>query len=191
MLRTFIAIEMPAEVKSTLGRLQERLKRANADVKWVAPENIHLTLKFLGERDDKKIEQISEILDGTAQNHNSFYASISTLGGFPSLNSPRVMWVGINGGEQECKSIYQELEEKISKLGIPKEERPFSAHITIGRSRSASNRKELIECLNGSSDYLIKEALRFKVAHITLFKSTLNPQGPVYDPLKLANLKAT
>jgi len=189
-MRTFIAIELPSEIKDSLSRLQEELKASNADVKWVEPNNIHLTLKFLGEIDDKKIEKITKIIDDTAREKNKFQMHISSLGTFPKIDFPRVIWVGVDTGDKETKGIADELEEKIAKIGIPKEDRPFSSHITIGRTRSSLNREKLVQDLKNKAE-LGGEKLEFYVTKITLFKSTLTPHGPIYEVLKETNLKTT
>lgn len=188
-MRTFIAIELPEEIKTSLARIQEALKQTGADVKWVKPENIHLTLKFLGERDEKKIEKITAILEEVAKSKNVFEANISSIGAFPRINSPRVIWVGINKGSTETKEIAEELEEKTALLGIPKEDRPFSSHITIGRTRSDLNREELVQVMNDLASKFGQENLELRVTKITLFKSTLTPKGPVYEILKEGSLK--
>jgi len=188
-MRTFIAIELPPEIKDALSRLQRQLQNSQADVKWVQPQNIHLTLKFLGERDVKLIEKIMQILQEVTQGQKSFHARISCLGAFPSINSPRIIWVGIDLGDSETKEIAKELEGRISKIGIPKEDRPFSSHITIGRIRSPKNRDSLIQNLNHLQDKFGEFTLEFPVTKITLFKSTLSSRGPIYEVLKEENLK--
>jgi 2'-5' RNA ligase len=190
-MRTFIAIELPEQIKDSLAKLQEELKSSGADVKWVEPRNIHLTLKFLGERDDKKVKRITEILEEVALNHRTFQAKIDSLGGFPNLHSPRVIWVGISQGDGETKAIAQDLEENICKVGIPKEDRPFSSHITIGRTRSPVGKDKLAQAITVSAEEIRKENLEFTVGLITLFKSTLTPKGPIYEVLKAASLKTS
>jgi 2'-5' RNA ligase len=190
-MRTFVAIELPPEIKGALARLQEQLKSSGADVKWVEPENIHLTLKFLGERDEKKIAKITQILEETAKNKNPFQIRISSLGAFPKVDFPRVIWVGIDKGDNETKEIAEGLEEKIAQIGIPKEERPFSSHITIGRVRSPVNRQNLVRDLKNLENKLGGQNLEFTVTKTTLFKSTLTPKGPLYEVLKETSLKAT
>jgi len=190
-MRTFLAIELPSKIKESLANIQNQLKTTDADVKWVEPQNIHLTLKFLGEVDDKKLSRISEIMDDIAGNSNSFYIQISSLGAFPKIDFPRVIWVGIEKGDKETKEIARALEEKIAKeAGIPKEDRPFSSHITIGRTRSSLNRIKLIQELKKLAIGLEQNNLDFPVAKITLFKSTLTPKGPLYEALKETNLKS-
>jgi len=183
-MRTFIAIELPKEIKDSLARLQEQLKLAQADTKWVAPENIHLTLKFLGERDDKKVEKIKQVMDEIATRNKSFQIRISLLGAFPKIDSPRIIWVGIDKGDSETKQIAQELETEIAKVGIPKEDRPFSSHITIGRTRSNLNLKNLVQELKKLEGIFEQENQEFNTTKITLFKSTLTPIGPIYERLK-------
>lgn len=188
-MRTFIAIALPKNTRDSLAQLQEQLKKTGADVKWVEPENIHLTLKFLGEIDEQKLSRISEVIKDIAGNKKSFSVRISSLGAFPKISSPRVIWAGIEKeGNSEIKKIAEELEEKLVKLGIPKEERPFSSHITIGRTRSTLNRQNLIQELKIMEDVSAAENLEFPVTKITLFLSTLNPSGPVYKVLKEADL---
>lgn len=190
-MRTFIAIELPQDIKDSLAKLQNRLKETGADVKWVEPQNIHLTLKFLGERDEKKVKQISQVIEKVALGRSTFAARIASLGAFPGIKSPRVIWVGINQGDSETKEIAKELEEEIAKIGIPKEDRPFSSHITIGRTRSSLNRERLAQELQGLANDLAGKNLEFCITKITIFKSTLTPKGPIYERLKDASLKTS
>jgi 2'-5' RNA ligase len=190
-MRTFIAIELPENIKNSLAKLQEELKATGADVKWVQPQNIHLTLKFLGERDDKKVKRISEILDEVAKVHTAFQIQINALGAFPNLNSPRVIWVGIDQGDVETKNIFKDLEDLICKVGIPKEDRAFSSHITIGRTRSPAGREKLTQAITILGEEIGKVNLTFTAGSITLFKSTLTPKGPIYEVLKAANLRTS
>ena len=188
-MRTFIAIPLPQEIKASLAKLQEKLKASGADVKWVEPANIHLTLKFLGERDEKKIEKIEQAIQDTAKDKTEFIARISSLGAFPKISSPRVIWVGIDQGDSETKLIAGELEGLIAKIGIPKEEREFSSHITIGRTKSSKNLEKLVKVLSDYTGEFGKDELKFTVKKIVLYKSTLTPRGPIYEALKDATLK--
>lgn len=188
-MRTFIAIDLPGEIKDELVKMQEELKSAGADVKWVEAQNIHLTLKFLGERDDKKVEKIIQTLEEVAKENKTYAIRISSIGAFPKIESPRVIWVGLDKGDGETKIIAQALEEKIAKIGIPKEDRPFSSHITIGRVRTPKNREDLTGEINRLADKPGMLNLETQVTKITLYKSTLSPKGPVYEALKEASLK--
>ncbi len=190
-MRTFIAIELSDEIRNFLAGLQEKLKTSGADVKWVKPGNIHLTLKFLGEIDDKKLNEIIQILQEITKDKEPFYIRPYSLGAFPRIESPRVIWIGIDKGDEQVKQIAQALDEKIQKIGVPAEGRKFSSHITIGRIRSSLNRQNLIKILNNYAHNLGGQAPKLFVDKIILFKSTLTPPGPIYEILHTANLKTT
>ncbi len=190
-MRAFIAIELPERIKDFLSRIQGQLKSAGADVKWVEPQNIHLTLKFLGEINEERLVRSAQILEEITRGKNSFQIRLSSVGAFPKISSPRVVWVGIDKGDSETKEIARALEEAIEKIGISKEDRPFSSHITIGRARSSLNRDKLVVILNKLADNLGGESPEFTVTKIALFKSTLTPKGPIYEALKEAILTTT
>lgn len=190
-MRTFIAIELPKEIQSFLSSLQQELKNTGADVRWVEPKNIHLTLKFLGEVDEENLSKINSILEDATKDKTSFNIRLAYVGAFPKISFPRVLWAGIDKGEREAKMIATLLEEKLEKIGFPKENRPFSSHITIGRVKSTLNRDKLVQGLKNLENYFSAKNAQFSVSKITLFKSTLTPKGPIYDILKEANLKTT
>ena len=144
-MRTFIAIDLTDEIKDELAQLQARLKYSGADVKWVAKDNIHLTLKFLGEVPDEKIEKVSSELDMAAKETKQFEMTINDIGAFPKLDFPRVVWVGLDKGAAESKELAQKIDERLERLGIQRESRAFSPHITIGRVKSAKNKAALKE----------------------------------------------
>lgn len=186
-MRTFIAIELPDEIRGTLAKLQDKLKQSQADVKWVEPHNIHLTLKFLGEINQEQLDNITRVLGQVCLSKKCFRMRLSAVGAFPKMDFPRVIWVGVEKGASETSEIAAQLEEGISILGIPKEKRPFSSHITIGRVRSYLNKDKLV---NGLKKMEPLEGKEFAVTKLTLFKSTLTPIGPAYEALKAASLKA-
>lgn len=190
-MRLFIAIELPTEIKDCLFGIQEQLKASGADIKWVEPQNIHLTLKFLGDTNEKKIAPIMRILEETAQEKTDFMIRISSLGAFPSLSSIRIIWAGIDRGDAIVCQIAKDLEGRIASIGIPKEKRPFSSHITIGRTKSGLNSDKLARDIEILGKTLAGKNLEASVKKITLFKSTLTPGGPVYEALKAASLKNT
>ncbi|HTZ11987.1 MAG TPA: RNA 2',3'-cyclic phosphodiesterase [Candidatus Margulisiibacteriota bacterium] len=188
-MRAFLAIDLPENIRDTLAGIQGELKKGAADVKWVSPGNIHLTLKFLGEINDNQAEKIKAILAETAQHHQAFYIKINSLGAFPKLDYPRVIWAGALEGKAETEAIAAELEEKIIQMGIPKEEKPFACHITLGRVRSSLNKERLVKAILGLNDSLKKETMEFPAFKITFYKSTLTPNGPLYQILNEAVLK--
>jgi 2'-5' RNA ligase len=190
-MRVFIAVELPPKTKECLNRIQKQLRATGADVKWVEPANIHLTLKFLGEIEDATLDNVRRILDGVAADKAIFYARLSCIGAFPKISYPRVIWTGIDKGDTEIKSIAKELDERLAAIGIPAQDREFSSHITIGRLRSGLNKIRLIRELETLKEnpWQENDELEFRVSALTLFKSTLTPKGPVYEALKEASLK--
>jgi len=182
-MRTFIAIELPETIRESLAATQEKLKAAQADVKWVEKNNIHLTLKFLGEVNEEQIEKISTVLSKITLSNPAYQAKISSLGGFPKIQYPRVIWAGIETGDAETKNIAKNIEESLEKLGFPKENRPFASHITLGRTRSSKRQKKLAESLDKLQNEF-ENTESFKVGKITLFKSQLSPKGPTYQAIK-------
>ena len=143
----------------------------------------------MSEVSEDKIKAVASVLDGIAKGSKPFEMTIKDIGAFPKIDYLRVIWLGIENGEAETKKIAKGLEERIEKIGIPKEERAFSSHITIGRTRSTLNRESLIRELKNKQQDFSKEELGFAVSKITLFKSTLSPKGPIYEVLKETNLK--
>lgn len=188
-MRTFIAVELPPQIKEYLSSLQADFKSCNADVKWVEPQNIHITLKFLGEVKEEKIPLIKKIMDDLSRQINSFSVNLSSLGAFPNIESARVIWVGIKKGEKELTYLNRLLEEELSKLGIPKEKKAFSCHITLGRLRSNFNYQKLKEKILRCLQEPLQKTEDFTVKSISLFKSTLTGLGPIYEALYRVNLK--
>ena len=190
-MRAFIAIEIPEDIRCTLAKLQDELKASGADVKWVEPRNIHLTLKFLGDIDENLQEKIGAELSALAAENQNYQAAIGLCGAFPNMDYPRVIWVGITDGDAQTKKIARDLEERLSKLGLAKDERAFASHITIGRVRSPSKRKNLTRALADQAQNLATLKPLFNVSKLTLFKSTLSSKGPTYEPQKEVNLKTS
>lgn len=186
-MRTFIAIDLSNETKEKLKLIQAELKRSDADVKWVDPENIHLTLKFLGEITEEQAGRIKETLNKIASNLKPFEITLSGIGAFPKLDYPRVIWVGIEKGKKETEEIAKRTEDELEKLGIEKEERAFTAHLTIGRVRSGRNKDALKDRVNSLNlQPTTYHLLPTNVNAIYLYQSTLTPKGPTYTPLHTA-----
>lgn len=184
-IRAFIAIELTGQAHDELACLQSALQKAGADVKWAEPESIHLTLRFLGDVEPKKAEEIKEILTETAAGSKPFELTMKDIGAFPGLDSPRVIWAGVGLGAAESTRIAETIETKLQTIGIPKEERKFHPHMTLGRVRSPKN----CEKLRGIIKTIKFEAgSKINVDHLTLFRSQLTPQGPIYTTLFKASI---
>lgn len=182
-MRTFVALELSDTVRRELGRLQGKLGQVGCDVKWVAPKNIHLTLKFLGDVEEAKIDDIKNVLTRISSGEKAFKISLFKLGAFPSVNRPRVLWAGIDRGCAEVEKIASLAEEGLEKIGFPKEKRPMSAHLTLGRVKSGKNK----DALSAKILSLEVRPVSSEINHIALFQSTLTPKGPIYSVLHEAN----
>ncbi|MFH1593338.1 MAG: RNA 2',3'-cyclic phosphodiesterase [Candidatus Omnitrophota bacterium] len=183
-MRLFIAFDISQEMTGELSRLQRELSKTDADIKWVDPQNVHLTIKFLGEVESKKIDRIKAHLDEISAKNKKFEISLFKLGAFPGLDRPRVIWAGVDKGCSEIEAIAKTIDGEFVNLGFFKEDRPFSAHFTLGRVKSGKNKIRLKEILTSLS----VDPKACRVDHITLYKSTLTPHGPVYTVLHTAKL---
>ncbi len=186
-MRAFIAIELPDAVTEMLRAVRDELsKKAGKEdgVSWAKPENIHLTLKFLGEIEPSRVEDIYGELKKAAEGIEPFHLSAGGVGGFPGLKSPRVIWVGIKES-MELKQLHGNIEERLCRLGFEKEGRPFQPHLTLCRIRSSDAGRAA-----GKAAMELKEAadIVFKTDSFALFESELNPKGAKYSVLKRVNL---
>lgn len=184
-MRLFIAVDLNSQNKDALTGLQARLKKADADVKWVAPENIHLTLKFLGQVQEEKAPKIISGIKESIAGFKPFSLEIVSLGAFPSLKYPRVIWAGIEKGKENLEKLAERIETAMLKLGFPEEKRGFSSHLTLGRVRSAKNKDRLCRQISLASF----PALPQDIASVNLYQSRLTPQGPIYEKLAEASLQ--
>jgi 2'-5' RNA ligase len=175
-MRAFIAVEINEEVRRKLLKVQEGLKATGADLKLVDPENIHITLKFLGEIPEEKLQGITQALDETVAGVPSFDAQIKGIGVFPSLNYIRVVWAGVREGGDKIKEIQRSLDLRLQKLGF-KLERDFVPHLTFARVRSPKNKERLVAFVKGLTN---EEFGISRVESIELKQSKLTPRGPVY-----------
>ena len=176
--RGFIAIDIDSFPK--LVQFENEIRNLGANVKLVEPENIHITLKFLGDTNEEYADRIDEIMKDAVKNSNPFEIKLKGAGVFPNQNYIKVMWIGIENGEKIGK-IASKIDEKISELGFEKERRRFSAHLTIARVKSAKNKEKLLELIEKYRDI---EFGSLKVDTIKLKKSELTPKGPIYTMLK-------
>lgn len=179
-IRSFIAVEIPEGVQAQIGQLQQKFKNLQGNIKLVKSENIHLTLKFLGDIDQSQLNKIKEKIDDTAKISKKFEIKICGIGVFPKLDFPRIIWVGIEDDEKHIEKIYQNLEDGLSKIGFEKEKRAFHSHLTIARIKYLKDKVELKKILE-TTQFIISEQIT--VNEISLFKSTLTPKGAIYTLL--------
>lgn len=185
-LRTFVAVEISEEIRKGLSDLITRLKTTGADVKWVAPENIHITLKFLGYIEDTQVAAVSELIRKAAASINSFTVAIKHLGVFPNTKKPRVIFVVAHEKGNNLATIYSRLDESLTELGIEREGREFTPHLTVGRVKSSKNLKALAEAMDSLKESSFGQQT---VEDVVLMQSDLKPTGPIYKKLAYFSLK--
>lgn len=178
MIRAFIAVEIDQPNKQKLSQLISSLKQANADVKWVNETQMHLTLKFLGDIDEDRVQEISDTLKSIADNTSTFKIRLSRIGAFPNLHKPRVIWLGIDKGAENLKNL-------ASQLG-KEEKREFKPHFTLGRVKSLKNILQLTKLI---SETPFQSQGEIPITKLILFQSTLTPKGAIYTLLSHLNLK--
>jgi len=176
--RGFIAIDMESNKK--LIEFENEIKKTGADLKLVDPENIHITLKFLGDTEETLISEIEKIMNNAVKETKPFNIQLKGTGVFPNQNYIKVVWVGIEHGDP-IASIANEIDEKLSKLGFKKEERAFSPHLTIARVKTSRNKDKLLQTIEKYRDVEFSD---IKVDLIKLKKSDLTPKGPIYTTIK-------
>lgn len=180
MIRAFIAVDLPETLRTQIARLQKDLGDTGADVRWVETQNLHLTLKFIGSVEETDQEKLVDAVGGALRPFAPFVFHLEGLGVFPRLENPRVVWLGVSEGSQKLEQIAAAVEKACMELGLPGPDHPFTPHLTIGRIHSNKRLEGLIYCLQRSP---MRSPLLVQVRQLILFRSTLQPQGPVYTPL--------
>ena len=190
-IRSFIAIELPEEVKTGLRRLQTGLKLPeHTFVKWVAPESIHLTLKFLGNISPQKVSEITGVMEQASQGVSPFRLEVTEVGAFPNLRQPRVLWLGLKGAVDKLVAWQQRIDSGLVPLGFARETRPFTPHLTLARLRDGTSPKDR----TGFGELIMKTPVevsyKVDVNSLSLMKSQLLPGGAVYSQLAEVKLKS-
>lgn len=183
-LRCFVALEIPADIRSYLGRLIDRLRACGADVKWVEPDNIHLTLKFLGPVDPGRIAAVASRLEGIPASDRPVAASLSALGAFPDAHRPQVIWCGLAVADDAAHSLWREVERLMAAEGFAPERRGFTPHLTLGRVRSLRR----IDACIGLVAHTAIVPQPFICDRLSLVRSDLTPLGPVYHTVHTMQL---
>ena len=185
-IRTFICFELPDSVQDVLAELQATLKNFGRGVSWVRPEGIHLTLKFLGDVDESKIDDVVSAVTSAAKDFSTFQIEISETGAFPNLNRPRVYWVGVKEPTGVLFSLQQKIDDELELLGLSKESRKFSPHLTVGRVKFAHG----LNNINRALEEVNLPSMDFLADDIIVMHSELQPKGARYTPLAIIPLKS-
>jgi len=190
LLRTFIALEIPSQLQDAIHQQTTGLRQStDSAVRWVATQNLHLTLKFLGDVSSTNIPFLTQMLTQEAAQHPGFSLQIGGLGSFPNSRRARVIWIGIQA-PAELEVLQRSIESAAARLGYSAEERPFSPHLTIGRVKqnlSAVDQQKLRAALEATH---VGQIGRTNITAVHLFKSDLQPTGSIYTRLFSAPLKS-
>ncbi len=183
-MRIFIAVELPAKSREKIDTIINYFKTQlpNQSLKWVGAENLHLTIKFIGEIPEEALSKVKIIIDDVLAQQPVFSISIEGLGMFPNLNNPRVIWLGIIGGDP-LVSIHHQLNQSLAQIGVKSDHRPLSPHLTIARVRQGVDRSTLSILGNKLAGFRVNSLGSIMVDHITLFQSIIKPTGPHYKAL--------
>ena len=179
-IRTFIAIELPEEIIYTISKVQEEIKSYGLKIRWVRPENIHLTLKFLGDIQEADTEKVARAVSESVTGYHPISLAVKGIGVFPGIKRPRVLWLGISKQIDLLIALQRTLDEKLEAIGFPKEKRPFRGHLTLGRIKDKIDPKRLNDILKEFTKF---ESEHFFAHRIILYKSELKPKGAVYTKL--------
>lgn len=188
-IRCFVAIELDEAVKNKLMRLQEGLQRElgpkTTGIRWLRANQMHLTLKFLGDVEDSRIRELCSAISVAASSHSPFDFEIENCGTFPPHRVARVLWVGISDPQQKLQALQKSVEDSLAEVDFPPEGRKYSAHLTLARIRQAEAGSRVAE--------LAKKAKPFTcpvqhVTNIALIQSQLTSKGPIYVPMHHAEL---
>lgn len=188
-VRSFIAIELPDELKLGLAQLEAKLKMSNQPwVKWVDPYSIHLTLKFLGSIGVDRTGEVTKAMEAAVQGIPPFRLEVKDLGAFPSLRRVQVAWVGVSGEVDKLSQLQRLLESNLARLGFAPESRPFTPHLTLARLRNQASLDERQSFGELIATTKFEAAYTVKVDAISLMKSQLTGEGAIYSRISSVEL---
>ena len=187
MVRAFVAVDISGEARAALAQVIERLRQQTgfSGVRWVKPEGVHLTLKFLGGIPETQVETVLSAMQRAALGTGALTLALSEIGAFPNVRNPRVLWVGLAGDLDSLKALHRRLDHEIHIVtGLPLEKRAFSPHLTLARVRDTASGGERRRIGQALSEVTQGEAeIGWKVSAVNLMQSTLKPSGAVYEVL--------
>ena len=189
VIRAFIAIDLPPEVLQCLDDVSQQLRQelGGAPVRWVPVENIHLTLKFLGDVSESNIDMLTDFLQSTVSNVKQFEISIGGLGAYPKPHRPRVIWVGVEA-PSELMTAQRSVESEMSRLGYARERRPFNPHLTLGRVSRHSTNQDVSNIADVIKTHTVGYLGCARVTALHIYRSDLKPSGAIYTKLFSAML---
>lgn len=185
-VRTFVCVEVPAEIRARLEALQRLLRRPDVPISWVKPANIHLTIKFLGDVPASRIEHVGRAVERACQPIPPFDLTVAGAGCFPAAKSPRVLWVGLQPLPDELRRLHANLEAELAREGFAREAKRFAPHLTIGRVRDPLKARQTVAELLAAGF----AAETYRAEEVIVMRSELNPAGSIYTPQAKVRLVA-
>lgn len=179
MIRLFIALSLDLNVKNSLSNIIIDLKSKGGKVKWVEPLNLHLTVKFLGNTDPGKIDSIKNCIDRVGSSSSPIETSFTSLGGFPNLIQPKVIWVDMDKNKESLTELASKIDMGLTDIGFEKDNKPFKPHLTLGRVKDSADLDNLVSYLKQFKF----EKINFCFDTLQLIQSTLTQKGPIYKTL--------
>lgn len=179
-VRAFVAFELSQDVRQRIIDFLSQLMKVERRVKWVSHDHVHLTIKFLGEVDEEKIPRVKDSLAVIAESFAPFSVRVKGTGVFPAIKNPRVIWIGVIDESGNLSRMHNIIDKEMSIYGIPMEHRAFIPHITLGRIKEPVRMDQLLRILEEKRGEDFGE---WMINGLTLFKSQLRPEGPIYTAL--------
>ena len=184
-MRTFLAITLPDRLRAELAALQDQLRATEADVNWVEPAHLHLTLKFLGEMAEERLPELVAVLTTAVSAIPRFTLSADGVGAFPTERHPKIIWVGLQRDVERLGQLARAVDAACAHMGFPTETRPFAAHVTLGRVRTPRRLAALSDSLARTA---FASTTEIPVTTVTIFESRLSSRGPTYFPQAMVAL---
>lgn len=177
-MRCFVAVDLPQPVRNHLAKVTAPL-RERFELKWVPREQLHVTLAFAGELPDDNVDALADVVRGLAP--PPLEVALTGLAAFPARGVPRVVWASLGEDDGALQALHDELMAAAEPLGVPREKRGFSPHVTLGRVKSPFGAMALVDQLQATGEELNRKP--FAPLAVTLYRSTLRPGGPVHEPI--------
>ncbi len=179
-IRTFIAIELPTDVIRRAEAIQEQLTHAGLRLRWVRPQRMHLTLRFLGDIASERIPEAAAAMQRAAGGIRRLELDAQGLGVFPGIRTPRVLWMGLGGQTGALAELRRRLDDALAGNGFAGDAKPFKGHLTLARIKEKIDGRLLLQAIEACAGFA---PVRFQAAEMILFRSDLRPGGPTYTPL--------
>jgi RNA 2',3'-cyclic 3'-phosphodiesterase len=179
-IRAFVALNLPSDIIDHVSGLQSDLKARGMRLRWVRPQNLHLTLKFMGDIPPAIVPEVGLALERASQGTAPLALTVQGMGVFPGIKRARVLWIGLGGQIEALQLLYARIEDELAGLGLTREKRGFKAHLTLARMRGNALPRDLPAAIQALGNYAPRP---FQARQLILYKSDLRPQGAVYSPM--------